>query len=86
MKLVTTKDTTGRSILPIEQARKDLGYTDIEQGRMRDWDENVTLDPQIAPREGRSRMLQATVDQYPRAADALRRSGVRRRPAVGADG
>lgn len=48
MKLVTTKDTTGRSILPIEQARKDLGYTDIEQGRMRDWDENVTLDPQIA--------------------------------------
>lgn len=48
MKLVTTKDTTGRSILPIEQARKDLGYTDIEQGRMRDWDENVILDPQIA--------------------------------------
>lgn len=48
MKLVGTKDTTGRSILPIEQARKDLGYTDIVQGRMRDWDENVTLDPQIA--------------------------------------
>lgn len=48
MKLVTTKDTTGRSILPIEQARKDLGYTDIEQGRMRDWDDNVILDPQIA--------------------------------------
>jgi hypothetical protein len=48
MKLVTTKDNTGRSILPIEQARKDLGYTDIEQDRMRDWDDNVTLDPQIA--------------------------------------
>ena len=31
----------------IEQARKDLGYTDIEQGRMRDWDANVTTDPQI---------------------------------------
>lgn len=48
MKLVTTKDSTGRSILPIEQARKDLGYTDIEQGRMRDWDGNVTTDQQIA--------------------------------------
>lgn len=48
MKLVATKDSTGRSIVPIEQARVDLGYTDIEQERMRDWDENVVLDPQIA--------------------------------------
>lgn len=55
MKLVTTKDNTGRSILPIEQARKDLGYTDIEQGRMRDWDYNVTTDPQI---DAASRALQ----------------------------
>lgn len=55
MKLVTTKDNTGRSILPIEQARQDLGYTDIQQERMADWDANVTTDPQI---EAASRALQ----------------------------
>lgn len=48
MKLVATKDSTGRSIVPVEQARVDMGYTDIEQDRMRDWDENVVFDPQIA--------------------------------------
>lgn len=55
MKLVTTKDNTGRSILPIEQARQDLGYTDIQQERMADWDANVTTDPQI---DAASRALQ----------------------------
>ncbi len=55
MKLVTTKDNAGRSILPIEQARQDLGYTDIQQERMADWDANVTTDPQI---EAASRALQ----------------------------
>lgn len=47
MKLVSTKDSTGRSIVPIEQARKDLGYTVLEQGHMRDWDENTLNDPQL---------------------------------------
>lgn len=47
IKLVGTKDATGRSVIPIEQARDDLGYTDIEQSRMRDWDENVVVDAQI---------------------------------------
>lgn len=48
VKLVQAKDNSGRSILPIEQAREDLGYTDIEQDRMRDWDENAVQDAQIA--------------------------------------
>lgn len=47
VKLVQAKDNSGRSILPIEQAREDLGYTDIEQDRMRDWDENAIQDAQI---------------------------------------
>ncbi|WP_449408009.1 phage portal protein [Microbacterium maritypicum] len=47
VKLVGAKDSTGRSIVPIEQARKDLGYTEIEQGHMRDWDENTLTDPQL---------------------------------------
>ncbi|GAA4762545.1 phage portal protein [Microbacterium gilvum] len=48
VKLVQAKDSSGRSILPIEQAREDLGYTDIEQERMRDWDLNAVQDAQIA--------------------------------------
>ena len=47
VKLVGAKDSTGRSIVPIEQARKDLGYTEIEQGHMRDWDVNTLIDPQL---------------------------------------
>lgn len=47
VKLVQARDSTGRSIVPIEQARKDLGYTEIEQGHMRDWDENTLNDPQL---------------------------------------
>lgn len=47
VKLVQAKDSTGRSIVPIEQAREDLGYTEIEQDRMRDWDETSRQDPQI---------------------------------------
>lgn len=47
VKLVQAKDSTGRSIVPIEQAREDLGYTEIEQDRMRDWDEGARQDPQI---------------------------------------
>ena len=47
VKLVQAKDSSGRSILPIEQARDDLGYTDIEQDHMRDWDQNAIQDAQI---------------------------------------
>lgn len=47
VKLVQAKDASGRSVLPIEQARKDLGYTTLEQGFMRDWDENTLNDPQL---------------------------------------
>ncbi|MGX9346631.1 phage portal protein [Microbacterium sp. KNMS] len=47
VKLVQAKDSSGRSILPIEQARNDLGYTDIEQGHMRDWDQNAIQDAQL---------------------------------------
>lgn len=47
VKLVQAKDASGRSIVPIEQAREDLGYTELQQDRMRDWDDNVTTDPQI---------------------------------------
>ncbi|WP_345750101.1 phage portal protein [Microbacterium rhizophilus] len=48
VKLVQAKDFSGRSILPIEQARQDLGYTPMQQERMRDWDQNTVLDAQIA--------------------------------------
>lgn len=47
VKLVQAKDNTGRSIVPIEQAREDLGYTEIAQDRMQDWDEAARTDPQI---------------------------------------
>jgi len=46
-KLVTTKDSTGRSILPIEQAREDLGYSTTMQDRMRDWDAMAMQDAQL---------------------------------------
>lgn len=48
VKLVQAKDNSGRSILPLEQAREDLGYTEIQQERMADWDLNTIQDPQIA--------------------------------------
>lgn len=47
VKLVQAKDNAGRSILPIEQAREDLGYTAVEQERMRDWDANAIQDAQL---------------------------------------
>lgn len=47
VKLVQAKDNSGRSLVPIEQAREDLGYTEIEQDRMRDWDANAVQDAQI---------------------------------------
>ncbi|MFT4281184.1 phage portal protein [Microbacterium sp.] len=47
VKLVQVKDNTGRSILPIEQAREDLGYTEQQQGRMADWDEEAQRSPQV---------------------------------------
>lgn len=37
-KLVGTKDSSGRSILPIQQAREDLGYTKAQRNRMDEWD------------------------------------------------
>ena len=45
VKLVGATDGQGRSIVPIEQAREDLGYTDEQQKRMLEYDENG--DPQI---------------------------------------
>ncbi|MEF2979094.1 phage portal protein [Subtercola sp. YIM 133946] len=45
VKLVQAKDGQGRSIVPIEQAREDLGYTDEQQKRMLDYDQNG--DPQV---------------------------------------
>ncbi|MDQ7877361.1 phage portal protein [Microbacterium sp. QXD-8] len=47
VKLVQAKDSSGRSVLPVEQARADLGYTTIEQGRMRDWDDAARRSPQL---------------------------------------
>lgn len=47
VKLVQAKDGQGRSILPIEQAREDLGYSQQAQDRMRDWDANSMADPQL---------------------------------------
>lgn len=47
VKLVTAKDNAGRSILPIEQAREDMGYTATQQDRMRDWDQNATGNSQL---------------------------------------
>lgn len=48
VKMVTATDSMGRSILPIQQAREDLGYTDTQQGRMADWDAGNLTDPQLA--------------------------------------
>jgi hypothetical protein len=47
VKLVQARDTSGRSILPIEQARDDLGYTPMQQEKMRDWDAQAIQDSQL---------------------------------------
>lgn len=47
VKLVQAKDGRGRSIVPIEQAREDLGYSAVEQSRMADWDFAAVQDPQL---------------------------------------
>jgi hypothetical protein len=47
VKLVTAADNKGRSILPVQQAREDLGYTATQQARMADWDVENASDPQI---------------------------------------
>lgn len=46
-KLVTTTDSAGRSIIPVEQAREDLGYGAGAQSRMADWDLSARQDPQL---------------------------------------
>jgi hypothetical protein len=46
VKLVTARDGRGRSVVPVEQAREDLGYTDEQQKRMAGYDN--AQDPQIA--------------------------------------
>lgn len=46
-KLVTTKDSSGRSIVPIDMAREDLGYTPSQRDRMREMDEEALRDPQL---------------------------------------
>lgn len=48
VKLVQARDASGRSIVPIEQARVDMGYSDTQQAHMRDWDQNSQTNPQIA--------------------------------------
>lgn len=47
-KLVSAKDGQGRSVLPVQQAREDLGYTATQQGRMADWDAVNLQDEQLA--------------------------------------
>lgn len=46
-KLVTTKDSTGRSIVPIEMARERLGFTPKERERMDEMDAKALADPLI---------------------------------------
>ncbi|QJU54345.1 phage portal protein [Herbiconiux sp. KACC 21604] len=45
VKLVQAKDGNGRSLLPIQQAREDMGYTDEQQRRMLQYDADG--DPQV---------------------------------------
>lgn len=47
VKLVQAKDTMNRSILPVQQAREDLGYTKTQRDRMTDWDNANASDPQV---------------------------------------
>ncbi len=47
VKLVGARDASGRSLLPIEQAREDMGYSATVQGRMRDWDLATQGDVQL---------------------------------------
>jgi hypothetical protein len=47
VKLVTATDGKGRSIVPVQQAREDLGYTAQVQSRMADWDAENAVDPQV---------------------------------------
>lgn len=44
-KLVTTKDSTGRSVVPLEMARERLGYTPKERERMEKMDAMALRDP-----------------------------------------
>lgn len=46
-KLVTTKDGTGRSIVPIEMAREMMGFTPSQRDRMRQMDEDALRDPML---------------------------------------
>jgi hypothetical protein len=47
VKLVTAVDGKGRSIVPVQQAREDLGYSAQVQSRMADWDTQNAIDPQL---------------------------------------
>lgn len=46
-KLVTTKDGSGRSLLPIDMAREEMGYTPSQRDRMKTMDEFALSDPQL---------------------------------------
>ncbi len=46
-KLVTTRDAQGRSIVPLEQARADLGYSAAQRRSMREMDAEALKDPYL---------------------------------------
>lgn len=46
-KLVTTKDAQGRSIVPLEQARADLGYSPAQRSAMAEMDKAALRDPYL---------------------------------------
>lgn len=48
VKMVTAKDGTGRTLIPIQQAREDLGFTATQRKRMEEWDRENSVDPQLA--------------------------------------
>jgi hypothetical protein len=48
VKLVGAKDSQGRSIVPVPQAREDLGYSFTQRKRMAEWDSEMPADPQIS--------------------------------------
>lgn len=43
VKLATAQTPDGRPILPVEQARQDLGYSDTVRKRMENWDKNSPM-------------------------------------------
>lgn len=47
MKLATASTPDGRAILPLEQARIDLGYTDVQRSEMAAMDDAAALNPNV---------------------------------------